>query len=105
MSLLSDYNLRNNEVFLRRVASAIAKAATDVRAEDPQTQNHANRITWANRLTSTPQIQEEAQKMIISIAANASISGAFEGSEDNPASIPDGDIQFVVNSLVDTYAP
>lgn len=94
--LLTTYDIRyNNSSLKKKVVSAVAKAANDVLNEDPGTSNHVARVNWAqSALANTPQA---AEKMMWGIVQNATISA-------DPDNAVDGDIQFVVNSLIDSIA-
>jgi hypothetical protein len=95
-TLLELYNLRFTSQNLKnRTVAAIAKAAQDVLNEDAGTANHAARVAWASAaLADTPTM---AERMMWGMLANATIAAAGDAATDN-------DIQFVVNSLVDTFA-
>ena len=95
-TLLEIYNLRYEAVNLKnRTTAAIAKAATDVLNEDPGTANHANRLVWAG--SALDNATAMAERMMWGVLSNATIQANGESSTDN-------DIQFVVNSLIDSYA-
>lgn len=90
------YNLRFTSAGLKnRTVAAIAKAAQDVLNESDQTANHTARVAWAKlALADAPAM---AEKMLWGLLSNATIAGDGEAATDN-------DIQFVVNSLIDTFA-
>lgn len=94
-TLLQIYNLRYEGTELKaKAAAAIAKAAYDVLNEDAQTAQHAERVAWAKEsLTNT---QQMADRMMWGMLQNASIQTNGNASSDN-------DIQFVVNSLINSY--
>ena len=98
MSLLASRKLAQDQAFQDRVRVAVVTAAVNVLAEDPAAPNHAARFSFASRVLMGPgpwgAIIAEAVAVNTTIAAEASA-----GDE-----IPDGDIQFVVNGLVDAYA-
>ena len=81
--------------FWQQVAGACIKAAHDIENEDPGTENHADRIIWA------ASVRENAKAMSILMLAdvlnNADIAADVENATDS-------DVQWVVNSLIDTYA-
>ncbi len=90
------YNLRFTATTLKsRVASAIAKAAQDVLNESDQTENHANRIVWAR--AGLNDARAMAERMMWGVLGNATIASEGDASTDN-------DVQFVVNSLINTFA-
>lgn len=74
------------------------KAAWAIRNEDAGTTNHANRIVWANGILASKQgMVDAATEMFLYFLSNATIQTNGDASTDN-------DIEFVVNSLVDTLA-
>lgn len=90
------YDLRYNELGLRkRVVAAIAAASQDILNEDDTTSNHENRVIWARN--SLNNAHNAAEEMMWGVVGNASIQTNGNSSSDN-------DIQFVVNSLIDTFA-
>lgn len=95
-TLLEIYNLRYQTVTLKqRMIAAIAQASYDVLNEDAGTPNHANRVIWA--YTTLADAQAMAERMMWGLISNATVAAAGDGSTD-------ADIQFVVNSLIDSYA-
>ena len=95
-TLLERYDLQYVHTLLRqRTQIAIESAAYDVLNEDPATANHANRILWANDTLAYPERMTNLEMAMV--VQNPTIQA--EG--DNAA---DGDIQFVVNGLVDYFA-
>ena len=95
-TLLEIYQLRYQSANIRdRVTAAVAKAAQDILAEDPGTENHAARLTWAkNALVNTA---SEAERFLWAVCGNATIQAAGEAATDN-------DIQYVVNGNINTFA-
>jgi hypothetical protein len=98
MTLLASRQLAQNQAFQDRVRVALVTAAVNLLAEDPTTANHNRRASFANRVLMGPgpwgAIIAEAVAVNTTIAASAA----------NGDEIPDGDIQFVVNGLIDAYA-
>jgi predicted metal-dependent HD superfamily phosphohydrolase len=99
MSYVVIYNAAIDEAgtLRKQVSVAIRKAATDVRAEDPQTANHARRLQWANQSLTSSGISSMTDSMIWFVLENATIQA-------NPGAATDSDVQFVVNSLVNQFA-
>jgi hypothetical protein len=96
MALIDQYNLQYTHTLLQqRTQIAIESAAYNVLNEDPGTTNHANRIVWANTVLNNP------GKMMILEMAMVVQNPTIQAEGDNAA---DGDIQFVVNGLVDYFA-
>ena len=88
----------DTHVLRKQVSVAIHKAAVDVINEDSGTDNHANRITWARKVTSSNMSPvTEAERWIWKVLENATIQAAPTTSTDN-------DVQFVVNSIVNQMA-
>lgn len=81
--------------FWQQIAGACMTAARDIEAEDPGTANHTNRLIWAAEVRDNP--KSKAMEMLISVLDNATIAADVDNATDN-------DVQFVVNSLIDTYA-
>jgi hypothetical protein len=98
MTLLASRQLAQNQLFQDRVRVAVVTAAVNLLAEDTATPNHNRRASFANRVLMGPgpwgAIIAEA------VAVNTTIAGKAADGTD----IPDDDIQFVVNGLVDAYA-
>lgn len=90
------YDLRFSDEMKKRIAVAIAIAAQNILAEDGQTTNHANRVIWAKEALRDAQLMTE--KIMWQILANPTV--ATKGLSSN-----DDELQFTVNSLIDTVAP
>jgi len=80
-----------------QIAVAIWKASVQVRNEDAATANHTARLAWANKMATWEAVKAEAKKMLMAVFENATIQEA-------PMAAADSDVQFVVNSLIDTFA-
>lgn len=86
----------------KQLAAAIASAAVQVLSEDVKTFNHGNRVAWASRVLLTPDAPGKmADQMVWGVLGNATILGELAANR----TVPDGDMQFTVNSLIDVYAP
>jgi len=95
--------IANYVAFQNRVKYAFQLAAINVMAEDPQTPNHAERVTFADRvLSGLVAIFELAVGILTnpSIAAEADVELYVNAS----FGIPDGDIQFTANSMFNAFA-
>lgn len=80
----------------QRFRAARIKAAWDIINENPATANHADRLVWANAIIAdyeTSDIQSEYRLFL----SNTTIQTSGIASTDN-------DIQYVVNSFIDTWA-
>lgn len=83
-------------VLFQRFRAARIKATWDVINEDEQTAHHADRLVWANGIIddySGGDINQEYRLFL----SNATIQSSGDLSSDN-------DIQYVVNSYVNTWA-
>lgn len=99
MAYLDLYNVLRADVgdhtLWRQAYVAVLKAAADIRNEDEGTSNHANRLVWAAEAAQDPLAKVNELKH--RIMENATIASA-------PAAASDNDVQFVVNSLIDSFA-
>ena len=96
MTYLEIYDLQYRHSDLRtRTQIAISNAAYNVLNEDPAAANHANRILWANDTLANP---ERMMNLEMSMLVQ---NPTIQAEGDNAA---DGDIQYVINGLVDYYA-
>lgn len=81
--------------FWKQVAGACMTAARDIENEDPGTVNHANRLLWMAEVDGNA--KGAAREMLVEVLKNPTIAADVDGALDT-------DVQFVVNSLIDTYA-
>lgn len=82
--------------FRGRVRTTVLVAAGAILVEDVGTANHANRLAWAQgALGTVTGLDAAAEKMLLGVAANSTIQANGDASSD-------GDIQWTVNSLIDT---
>jgi hypothetical protein len=87
-----------DHVLRKQVAVAMHDTAVDVINEDPETENHANRLVWARRTTQdNAGPVSMAERWIWKVLENATIQSDPTGATDN-------DVQFVVNSIVNLMA-
>lgn len=96
MAYVDTYNLRYNSATLKpKTEVAVVTAATNVLNEDAGTANHANRILWAQwALKNSKQATEQ---MLWGVVGNATIVADGDSASD-------ADVQFVVNSYIDSFA-
>lgn len=97
MTYLTRFDLINNGQFRNRLQMALWIAASDVLKEAANTTNHSNRLEWAKDALQHVSDATEMQAVAVRATTNASI-----GANGNDST--DGDIQFVVNSLIDELA-
>jgi len=84
-----------NHILWRQAFVAALKSAADIRNEDAGTDNHANRMVWAQSVEQDPKAM--VMEMRYRIMENATIQAA-------PTEATDNDVQFVVSSLIDDFA-
>ena len=87
------FSLRNNSDLVNRVAVACVIAADEVRTEDPLTEYHTERLSWAAKAMNNP--LREAKRMLWTLLASNStiaINGILSAS--------DSEIQTQVNAAV-----
>jgi hypothetical protein len=96
MATLSQiYSLMSGAPDLERFIAARAKASWDVLNEDAGTNNHANRLAWAKATLDDTTARKSKEYM--RFLSNATI-------QNNGTASTDGDIQFVVNGMLDGWA-
>jgi hypothetical protein len=93
MTLDEAYKLGIDPTWRGRCQTAGLQAAANVMAEDPSTEGHTERITYANRVMLNPSLESQAQAF--GIAAQPGITGA---------AATDSDILFTTNALWNAWA-
>ena len=96
---LDSYKVRyGTPVIQQKTEVATVKAAEDIKNEGDAAPDHANRMKWAGYVAK----QSSVAWMPFSwpVAMNPSIQSAV-GADPSGNSVPDGDVQFVVNSNLD----
>lgn len=93
MSYLSIYQTAIDPDFQGRCLVACWTAARDILAEDRTVKNHRERIDWARRILRGGQNITPTQ-LAVQVLANATVAQKLKTAED-------GDLQFVVNSVID----
>jgi len=78
-----------------QIAGACLSCTADILAEDVGTENHANRVIWANKVRVDPYTQSKA--FLIDVCSNPTIAAALPTAAD-------ADVKFVVASFINTYA-
>lgn len=96
-SLLEAYEMANNTTFINRVSQAVAVCADTVRQEPDNTPLHAERLALANR------VMQDANAYGYRFARMVSTNGTISANAPNEEDVPDGDIQYVVNQLWNSY--
>jgi hypothetical protein len=103
MAALDLITAARDDSFAARVAFCLMVAALNVGNEDPGTSNHANRLAFAQRVLKGEVNSKLAAAAVI--AYNGTIQGEINGTPVAKGSnVSDGDLQFVVNGLIDMWA-
>lgn len=92
MAYADIYNAANDQMFQGRCLVAMWRAAQDIAAESPSTQNHQQRLDWATRALQDHAIITPRQ-LAMQVLRNGTIAA-------NPGASSDDDIQFQVNSIL-----
>ncbi len=104
-TLTEVYNLRDNSHLLNRVAAAIAKAANAIVNESDATANHTERAAWGRGVLTSPAGPiDEAAKTVWIVLQNTTIQDQYTSDPVSGGTVTDGDIEFVVNGLIDFVA-
>jgi hypothetical protein len=103
MAILDLIGAARDDEFSARVAMCLMVASINIANEDTATLNHPNRIAFAYRF-----FKGEINSKVVAaavIATNATVQGTINA---NPAGlgadVPDADLQFVVNGIIDHFA-
>jgi hypothetical protein len=101
MRYLEIYTLSQNQPLQTAAAGVCLKFANDIRNEDAQTPNHANRMIWAAR----PPMHNAGQ-MVFPIALNATVQTKWVDRAELSEQLrfDDSDIEFVIASNIDRFA-
>jgi len=102
MALVDIYNCwaAQTGTLRAKFVAACLKAAYDIMNENAGTENHANRLIWANSvmLGSIAEVEALAsQHLRYGMASNATLQSACEAATDN-------DVQYIVNSQINIFA-
>lgn len=90
----------SDPTFYTRVAFIALKSAQNVAAEPDNTANHANRVSYANRI-----FRGEENALLLAlhvVSANGTVSNTLETQGGD--AVPDGDIEFVLSTIWDARA-
>lgn len=96
-TLLQIYNVAQSQQLAARITGSLYKAASNIRAENPSTANHANRLLWANQVMKEDINGEMVKRYKILCAQNATIAAAGDAAEDN-------DIDYIIALFLDQQA-
>lgn len=94
MAYTDIFDAANNQAFQGRCQVAMWKAAQDIAAEAVGTVNHPARMDWATRVLHD-RANVTPRQLAMQVLRNATIAAA-------PLLATDDDIQFQVNSTVDS---
>ena len=103
-SRAQQFRLIKDDTFQARVSGALLAASSQILNEAATAPNHENRLRWANAIFASP--EQQTAFFLPGVLTNATIAGAA-GNVPLAASgtpISDGDIDYVVASLFDSYA-
>jgi hypothetical protein len=89
--------LEQRRVLFDRFKGAAVMAAASVYAENPATENHANRMAWAEDVLLDGNIQKRVEELYRLAMTNATIVSAGNGCADS-------DIEWVVAHFLNTVA-
>jgi hypothetical protein len=85
-----------DHVFRKQVAGALHSIAVDILNEAPETADHANRLTWARKITASDNGPvEEAARWIWLMLTNATFA-------ESPTTADDGAVKTIANSFLTT---
>ncbi len=92
MAYADIFNAATDVNWQGRCQVAMWKAAHDIMAEDPQTQDHQRRKAWAVNVLRD-QVAITPKQLAMQVLRNATIAA-------NPGAASDNDLQFQVNSVL-----
>lgn len=103
-TFLEIHEMRQDPNLKARVEAAIAKVAQYIiSTEAANTANHRNRRKWAYDASGMPELF--SARMLWSVVGNGTIQAAYiSTTPHNHENIPDGDIEWVVGTMVDIYS-
>lgn len=94
---LQVYNVAKSKLLAPRILGQCLKYAADIRAEAPETTNHANRLLWANAVMKEDENGEMVKRMQVFCAQNSTIAEAGDQATDN-------DIAYVLATVLNQEA-
>jgi hypothetical protein len=94
MSYSDIFAAANDAAFQGRCQVAMWKAAQDIAAEGAATPNHSSRLDWAVRVLAD-RTNISPRQLAMQVLRNATIAAA-------PAASTDGDLQYQVNSVLES---
>lgn len=89
--------LEQRRILFDRFKGAVIMAAASIYAENPSTENHANRMLWAEDVLLEGNIQKRVEELYRLAMTNATIVAAGNGCADS-------DIEWVVAYFLNTVA-
>lgn len=100
---IQQINLLQSPDFQRQLAGSLLAAALNVLNEDPATERHAERVTWAKAIMQSPNVQ--GALMLNYVLGNPTLAAAAGGpNTDSGTPISDSDLDYVVSSLYTQFA-
>jgi hypothetical protein len=79
----------------QQIEVAVVHCIEDIKNEEPSAPDHSNRAAWATWANKNSALAYEPFRW--PVAMNPAI-GAYIEADPSGATVPDGDVQFVVNS-------
>ncbi len=106
MATLNEINtLSQNSHLINRISAGLAKAAEDVRNEDPATANHTERFDWASGVLLVKDgPYNEAVRSIWLVLQNTIVVDGYNDSPVDGGPVTDNNVQFVVNGIINFLA-
>ncbi len=102
MLLQDSFLASTSPQLLNRFTAAVWRAATTIVNEDPATQNHAQRLTWAGKAMLTQGQAQTYGGMIMRLAfsENATLQAAWAIDPNGGTGLQDADILASVSTYV-----
>jgi hypothetical protein len=96
--LLTQARIRRDADIRARVVSAMLNAGENILNEDPETKGHTQRRQWALSLRTEDAAEAAAGRLMPRVAANPALATAY--ASGGQSAVPDGDIEFIVASII-----
>jgi len=105
MLLQDSFQAANNPQLLPRFTAAVWRSATAIVNEDPATQGHAARMTWAGKALLTNGAAQSYAFTILRLAfsENATLQGEWATDTSAGTGVLDADILAAVSSYVTKF--
>jgi hypothetical protein len=98
MALVDVSRLLNERgTLFNKFRGAVILSAASVYAEAPETENHTNRLLWAENVLLTGQVDQRAEELYRLAMTNAQVTTSGDAT-------PDGDVEWIVAHFLNTVA-